>query len=342
VTSPFGSAIVLDGGGGIRATSMIDGQPWADTDGPAVILLGAGDPRAVRWLAENTGLSDADCGAFLSPIQRTWAAIFESRGEPVLALLLEPSAHRDPYAADAPAAARLLVSARRLVAVLNPGEPTPMFDRARQALQEHHGARSPLLLFIDLARAWTSRYLSDVLSLERAVAALEDGRPDPQRREAIESLHVLRRDATSLGRRVSSLRLAIHSVNNVASFPPLLDVRDAWAGVVREADELVHLTEAVIVRVEITDDYFQRQLSAALSDRLYVLTLISAVLLPLSFVTGLLGVNVAGIPLRDSPWAFWLLCAVLVVIAGGQYFLARRLRWLPGRSSRLVRRSPRG
>jgi amino acid transporter len=44
-------------------------------------------------------------------------------------------------------------------------------------------------------------------------------------------------------------------------------------------------------------------------------TWVATVFLPLSFLTGLLGINVAGIPGDHIPLAFWLVCGTLCVIA---------------------------
>jgi len=72
-----------------------------------------------------------------------------------------------------------------------------------------------------------------------------------------------------------------------------------------------------------------------------LLTLISAIVLPLSFITGLLGVNVGGIPLHDSRWAFPLLCLFLIGMAGFQYWIAKRMHWLPRQDPRVRRRGTR-
>jgi len=62
---------------------------------------------------------------------------------------------------------------------------------------------------------------------------------------------------------------------------------------------------------------------------MYVLTVVAAVLLPLSFITGLLGINVDGMPgAKDMPTAFWLVSGGLVLIAAVQVWLFKRLRWL--------------
>ena len=62
--------------------------------------------------------------------------------------------------------------------------------------------------------------------------------------------------------------------------------------------------------------------------RLYILSLVTAVFLPMSFVTGLLGVNVGGVPAQDVDWAFWALITILLGGSLGAIWLFRRWRWL--------------
>ena len=48
-----------------------------------------------------------------------------------------------------------------------------------------------------------------------------------------------------------------------------------------------------------------------------MLTIVAAIFLPLSFVTGLLGINVGGVPGLQNPDAFWvvvLLCAAILIV----------------------------
>ncbi|MCA9278348.1 MAG: hypothetical protein H6815_06790 [Phycisphaeraceae bacterium] len=46
----------------------------------------------------------------------------------------------------------------------------------------------------------------------------------------------------------------------------------------------------------------------------YLLTKIASIFLPLGLLTGLLGVNVDGIPLKNSPWGFAIVCAALLAL----------------------------
>jgi zinc transporter len=55
---------------------------------------------------------------------------------------------------------------------------------------------------------------------------------------------------------------------------------------------------------------------------------VAAVLLPPSLITGLLGINVGGMPGADNPWSFWLVILVLVILAIVEVVILRRLRWI--------------
>jgi len=60
---------------------------------------------------------------------------------------------------------------------------------------------------------------------------------------------------------------------------------------------------------------------------LFVLTIVTVLALPINIIAGLLGMNVGGVPLADSPHGFWLVVAIVtvfMVVAG----------WLAYRQSR--------
>ena len=56
--------------------------------------------------------------------------------------------------------------------------------------------------------------------------------------------------------------------------------------------------------------------------------MVAAFVLPLSFLTGLLGINVGGIPLSENPWGFAAVVVVLLLLIVLQALLFRWRRWL--------------
>jgi|TARA_B110000503_G_C7116593_1_gene400641 zinc transporter len=60
---------------------------------------------------------------------------------------------------------------------------------------------------------------------------------------------------------------------------------------------------------------------------MYVLSVISAIFLPLGFLTGLFGINIGGIPGVEDPNAFWVFSGILVVIVSLQIWIFKKLGW---------------
>jgi zinc transporter len=61
---------------------------------------------------------------------------------------------------------------------------------------------------------------------------------------------------------------------------------------------------------------------------MYILSIIAAIFLPLGLLTGLLGINVGGIPGAENKWAFVFVSLFLVAIAAGLISLFKRIKWL--------------
>ncbi len=61
---------------------------------------------------------------------------------------------------------------------------------------------------------------------------------------------------------------------------------------------------------------------------MYVLSIVAGIFLPLGLLTGLLGINVGGIPGTENPWAFLVVCVFLAAVAILQVILFRRMHWL--------------
>ena len=81
-------------------------------------------------------------------------------------------------------------------------------------------------------------------------------------------------------------------------------------------------------RAAVTQEELSSRQAEMTNQRLYVLSMITAVFLPLGFVCSLLGVNVGGVPFQKDSWAFWALCAIFATGVGLQLYLFRKKGWL--------------
>jgi Mg2+ and Co2+ transporter CorA len=77
-------------------------------------------------------------------------------------------------------------------------------------------------------------------------------------------------------------------------------------------------------RVQTLGDQIEAQRAQIMTRSSLSLTIVATVFLPLTFITGLLGMNVAGIPDQHNPYGFWLVTAMSVIISMLAWLLLRR------------------
>src|SRR3546814_9317673 len=103
-----------------------------------------------------------------------------------------------------------------------------------------------------------------------------------------------------------------------------IHLREAADRCARMAEELEAVRErAALAHEELTDLRGEQ-----LDRRSLIVSIVALIFLPVTFITGLLGMNVQGIPFAHQPWAFWGVFAfcVLIALAVGLSFAAAR--WL--------------
>ena len=68
-------------------------------------------------------------------------------------------------------------------------------------------------------------------------------------------------------------------------------------------------------------------MAEATNRRAYQMSVMALLFLPASFLTGLFGINLGGIPGAESPTAFWVFCGFLLVLATGLAVWLKHRRW---------------
>jgi len=86
--------------------------------------------------------------------------------------------------------------------------------------------------------------------------------------------------------------------------------------------------DACIARTGILSDEITSVMTEAMNRRTYTMSLLAMVFLPTTFLTGLFGVNLGGIPGNTWRFGFSLFCGCLVVLVLGVAWWLKRRRWL--------------
>ena len=148
-------------------------------------------------------------------------------------------------------------------------------------------------------------------SLDDHESELDDSRALYRLRSSIARI---RSDAIAYRRFVAPNRDALATLSdldfNWLAEEDRLHIREAGDRFARMAEEL----EAVRERAALLHEQLTDLRAEQLDQRGLMIAMVAFIFLPLTFITGLLGMNVEGIPYAQEPWAFWGVVGVCVVI----------------------------
>ena len=95
-------------------------------------------------------------------------------------------------------------------------------------------------------------------------------------------------------------------------------------------DHLSQVIEAVNSQRELLGGVYQNYhsaLSGRTNETMKVLTIYAGILLPLTLIAGIYGMNIP-LPAADKPWSFWVVLALMVGTTMVLYRHFRKKKWL--------------
>ena len=206
----------------------------------------------------------------------------------------------------------------------------------RERLRAGHGPRSTTEFLADLIDSHLAETAEEVERLEDAAATIDahelagdDGCDATCGRLAVLSLTI-----AGLQRHLAPQRAVFEGLGRLTCAFVTDHDRARW----HEAqDQLLRLLESLQAQQErlvIVAGQAQRIQDRRTANVGLVLSMAAAAFLPLTFVTGLLGMNVAGIPMAERPWAFAAVTAGCAAFAAAALLWMRRRNWLRAKGGR--------
>ncbi|GAB4349061.1 MAG: zinc transporter ZntB [Oricola sp.] len=225
---------------------------------------------------------------------------------------------------DDTASVRFWVEEGRVIGVWR--RPLQAISDILEAIADGRGPRSPGDLVATVALKLADKAEPIVTDLSEQIddmeERLDEDLPAANRRELAD----IRRSAIHLRRYMFPQRDALSTLE-IENLPFLAEhdrsrVREAAARVTRLAEEL----DAIRDRAQIVYDEIMDRRSEVMNRNTLLLAIVAAIFLPLGLITGLLGINVGGIPGATSANAFWIVTAILGGIAVIEILIVRWLR----------------
>ncbi|EAQ04089.1 magnesium transporter, putative [Pseudooceanicola batsensis HTCC2597] len=287
------------------------------------VHLDAGHADAAGWIARSMPYLDETIpAALIHPATRARATRI---GKGVLAVLrgLNLNPGKDP---EDMVAIRIWIERERIVTLAR--QRVRALEDLSAEVRSGGGPATAGAFLARLAELLNARLEPLIGDLDVETDALESqvvGQPDQELRHRIVAMRL---QVIELRRHTAPQREALQKLeDDQIAFLDDGDrrhLREAREKLVRLVENLDEMKDSLAV--------LREELSGQLSDRLnrhmYILSILSAIFLPLGFLTGLLGINVGGMPGAGNPMAFWYVCGGLLLVLVAQLIVLRRAGWL--------------
>ncbi len=196
------------------------------------------------------------------------------------------------------------------------------------SLQKGCGPKTSSEFLVALVNQITKRIGPVIETVEEELDSFEEQFLDVRDHSKRRQLSTTRREIVSLRKFLAPQREAMQRLFEENIFwlkeSDSLHIREANNHLYRYIENLDSIKDrALILQEELTNS-----LSEQINSRMYVLSLVTAIFLPLSFLTGLFGINVGGIPGADNKFAFLAFVVILTAIVAIVVSLFKIKRWI--------------
>lgn len=202
----------------------------------------------------------------------------------------------------------------------------PLRDRIRREGTRVRRHRADYLAYA-LLDAVVDRAFPVIEEFGIRLEALEGDILHRPRPDHLSEIQLVRRELGMLRRTFGPLRKTLEALLNNEVVPLKKVSRTFLRDVLGHADQLVDLVEAHWDSSGGITDLYMSVASHRMNQVMKVLTILSAIFIPLTFLAGVYGMNLSHLPGASTPDAFWIFSALCGFLAGGMLVLFWAWGW---------------
>lgn len=315
-------ALLLDREGGATAVAADDIEKWRPEDGLLWLHVDVAEHPPREWLQQVIGLESFVVEALTADETRPRSL---SQGNGLLTVLRGVNMNPGDDPEDM-VSIRLWIEQDRIVSTRR--RKLLSVQDLKTLLEQGAGPTTSGEFLTTLIGRLADRIGGFVDTIEDRLSAIEEAEDEEPAQARRRSLAVLRRQTASVRRFVAPQRDALDRLyrnpGTLLSDAETNSLREEADRVTRYLEDLDLARErAIVLQEELMNELAQLQ-----NTRMYVLSVVAAIFLPLTFVTGLLGMNVGGLPGVDSPIGFLIAMVVMVATSAAMLAYFRYRKWL--------------
>lgn len=203
----------------------------------------------------------------------------------------------------------------------------PLKDRMLHATSRLRIRKSDYLLYaiIDFI---TDHYFHVIDQCAERLQALEKEIIDHPAHDLKKTIYLTQQDIADVQRLIMPAREAIGSMlrtdNALISEKTKRYLRDVMDNLMQMID-LLHDQNAHLSSIR---DLFMSEMTFRMTNVMMVLTVVTSIFIPLTFITSVYGMNFRHMPELDWPWSYGALWVIMLIVAVGQWYFFKRRKWL--------------
>ena len=208
---------------------------------------------------------------------------------------------------------------------------TGLFESLRERIRQHKGNirnRGPDYLVFELLDTVVDHYFVALEQLGEDVEEQEEDLVASPRTENLQMIHQLKKNMIRLRRCVWPLREVIGGLErgktDLVQEKSLIYFRDVYDHTI----QIIETTEAFRDIVSGMLDIYLSSINNRMNEVMKVLTVIATIFIPLTFLTGIYGMNFHYMPELNWRWGYYFTCFIMVAIAVVMLVYFRRKKWL--------------
>lgn len=316
----FGFALTGEGGG--KALDFSEVRKWQPANGPLWVHLDYTAEESKDWLFNESGIDDFIVESLIEEETRPRSVVHKG-GMLIILRGVNMNPGEDP---EDMISLRLWIDANRIITMRH--RRVMAIEDLRKAVEAGSGPKRPGEFLEELSGRLVARMGNVISDIDDLVDGLEDEMLTTQTRQLRQKISEIRRTAIGMRRYLAPQRdVMAHLYNEKAEWLDEADrlrLRETADHVTRYVEDL----DAIRDRAVVTQEELNNNMAEQMNKTMYVLSIVAALFLPLGFLTGLLGINIGGMPGTESNSAFGIFCVFLIVVAALQVWLFKRKKWM--------------
>lgn len=313
---------IFDGHGGGKRIELDDVKSWKPEQGILWLHFDYSFEDAQNWIIKESGLEEVPAEALLTEENRPRTTIIKDAALIALrGVNLNPDSDPEDMVS-----VRLWVDEHKIISTRK--RPLLSTNDIAESLEINKGPKTSGDFLVDLTDWLISRMQETIESIEDRLAELEETIMENSSPGLRNILLDIRREAIMLRRYLAPQREAMARLySEELSWMQSTDkvrIREVTDTLIRYLEDL----DSARDRASVMQEELANRITEQMNMRMYVLSLVAALFLPLGFLTGLLGINVGGIPGADNKWAFMIFVGMLAGVVVLQILYFKKKKWM--------------